>query len=100
MNTVRAIIALCIIAALTSCAPSAREVTGSEVLANLTSDPLDCMVYRGSDSTYYYFDRAQLKTTKRLKVRHEEVELPPNAKVGETPHGLKLRDAAATRPAR
>jgi hypothetical protein len=99
MKTVRTFIALCIIAALTGCASSAREVSGSEVLANLTSDPLDCMVYRGSDSTYYYFDRAQFKTTKRFKVRHEEVELPPNAKVGDIPHGLKLRDTAATRPA-
>jgi hypothetical protein len=99
MKAVRTIVAICLIAALAGCAPSAREVSGSEVLANLTSDPLDCMVYRGSDSTYYYFDRAQFKTTTRFKVRHDEVELPPNAKVGEIPHGLKLRDAA-TQPVR
>jgi hypothetical protein len=99
MRTARTFIALCVIATLAGCASSAREVSGSEVLANLTSNPLDCMVYRGSDSVYYYFDRAQFKTTKKFKVRHEEVELPPNAKVGEIPHGLKLRDAADTRPA-
>jgi hypothetical protein len=99
MKAARTILAICLIAAFAGCAPSAREVSGSEVLANLTSDPLDCMVYRGSDSKYYYFDRVQFKTTKRLRVRHDEVELPPNATVGEIPHGLKLRDAA-TRPAR
>jgi hypothetical protein len=67
-------------------------------MANLTSDPLDCMVYRGSDSEFYYFDRTQFKTTKRFKVKRDEVEVPPNARVGNIPIGMKLR-TAPNRPA-
>jgi hypothetical protein len=99
MNTLRTIVALGLLVAVTGCTPSAREVGGAEVLANLTSNPLDCMVYRGSDSTYYYFDRAQFKTKKRFKVRREEVVLPANAKMGDIPTGMRL-SAPATRPAR
>ena len=75
------------------CASSVREVSGAELVANLKSDPLDCIVYRGSDSTYSYFDHVHFKTKSGLKVRREEVELPANAKVGEIPVGMKLRAA-------
>ena len=75
------------------CASKAREVSGDELLTNMKMDPLDCIVYRGSDSTYSYFDRVHFKTKTSLKVRREEVELPADAKVGKIPVGMKVRAA-------
>lgn len=98
MDPRRAIVWFAVIVAVTGCTPAAQEVSGPEVLANLTSDPLDCMVYRGSDSTYYYFDRAQFKTTTRFKVRKEEIVLPANAEVDKIPIGMKLANST-TQPA-
>jgi hypothetical protein len=91
MKPITLILSATLVVGAASCAAPPRELSGPEVMGNLTSDPLDCMVYRGSDSTYYYFDRAQFKTTTRFKVRRNEVELPPNARVGEIPIGMKLR---------
>jgi len=89
MNARLTIVVLTALASASGCTPGAREVSGREVLAKLTSDPLDCMVYRGSDSTYHYFDRVQFKTATRFKVRREEILMPANTKVGAIPIGMK-----------
>jgi len=81
----------CLLPILAGCTPSdVKEVGGAEILENLTSDPLDCMVYRGSDATFYYFDRDRFKSVKRFKVRREEVVLPANIKTGDVPFGMTL----------
>ena len=98
MKSVPVILSLLLMITSAGCAAPPKQVSGATVMANLTNDPLDHMVYRGSDPTFYYFDRAQFKTTTRFKVKRDEVELPPNARVGEVPIGMKLR-ATATRPA-
>lgn len=83
---------------VSGCTMPLKQITGPEAMSNKVCDPLDVMLYRGSDHQFYYLDRIKFKTTYRFKVPRAQIDIPNNMQPGEFPVGMKLPGPATQKP--